>query len=211
MALKAHALHFQSLPWDDDVLKKVTLTLPRPFAEEMQSVFVVFAGAFTPADKLAALETFKVDIGKVRAALVWLKQNNPLYSDVTISDANLQSLQDQVLAEQATQEADAAAAQREAPIGYAGRHLEVPADNESAIVQPVPPAQTDGQRLQSLLERRAGDRAVVARSGQLYREKEFSSRVSPLLFPYGVGDPASQNRDVELTFAHAVAVLQAHR
>jgi hypothetical protein len=33
---------------------------------------------------------------KVRAALMWLKEHNPLYRDVTISDENLQTFEDQV-------------------------------------------------------------------------------------------------------------------
>ncbi|EJD34238.1 hypothetical protein AURDEDRAFT_42742, partial [Auricularia subglabra TFB-10046 SS5] len=55
---------------------------------------IVFTGIARPTDELLKRVPFLVRRNKVRAALEWLKRNNILYKDITISEHNLQSYKD---------------------------------------------------------------------------------------------------------------------
>lgn len=203
-------MHFKSQPFDDAVTIELLITLPRSLAFEQEQVIVVFAGAFTNDEQMTHMKKYIVRIDLIRTALQWLKKNNPLYADVEISERSLSALRNQILATQADDIASATDAAEEG-VGYARRHEDVEISTEqSAIVQPTMIEATDQQRVQRELERRAGDLAVVQRSGQLYTEAQYNVRTHVGLYPYGCGDPASTVRPVKISFANAVNTQLNH-
>ncbi|KAF6782268.1 hypothetical protein CSOJ01_16016, partial [Colletotrichum sojae] len=67
--------------------------LPHPLVEERHRLHVCFVGPRKPVPSDLGY-MLSVDPQKLKRALSWLKQNNPLYRDITISDDNLESWSD---------------------------------------------------------------------------------------------------------------------
>ncbi|KZV90031.1 hypothetical protein EXIGLDRAFT_617488, partial [Exidia glandulosa HHB12029] len=66
-----------------------------PHRDELDDMLaIVFTGTARPTDEDRKRVPFAVRRNKVRAALEWLKLNNRLYADITISNANIQSYED---------------------------------------------------------------------------------------------------------------------
>jgi len=72
-----------------------TNILPHPLVSCLERIAVCFIGSRQPPPRDVAF-MLAVRPAKIRAALVWLKEHNPLYHDVTISNENLQTFEDQV-------------------------------------------------------------------------------------------------------------------
>jgi len=87
-ALKGHTIIHPQQP---DKLKDV---LPPPVDETLSFICVIFVGSSKPTkewlrDKAKPLVVRRE---KIRSALIWLKQNNPLYKDVEIDEGILETL-----------------------------------------------------------------------------------------------------------------------
>jgi hypothetical protein len=74
----------------NDVQGLCSNVLPHPLVTEMESLHVCFIPPRKPTPKDIEF-VLAVNPQKLKAALVWLKVNNPLYSNIRISDDHLQS------------------------------------------------------------------------------------------------------------------------
>ncbi|XP_012153208.2 uncharacterized protein LOC105664208 [Megachile rotundata] len=63
-------------------------TLPH----QIQNIPLVFVSKITEKDGIRRVRDFKIRVDRVRDALFWLKNNNPLYRDVTLSEDNFHDL-----------------------------------------------------------------------------------------------------------------------
>lgn len=70
---------------------RVYTTLPPPRADIEACLAILFVGSARPSDEDVRRTPFLVRHRKVMAALRWLKLNHPLYTDLTISQANMDS------------------------------------------------------------------------------------------------------------------------
>jgi len=89
--LKGHTIIYPQQP------EKLATVLPPPIDEALTFICIVFVGSTAlTADWLRTkAKPLVVRREKIYKALVWLKQNNPLYKDVGIEEENLRSLPDE--------------------------------------------------------------------------------------------------------------------
>lgn len=83
--MKGHIIVYPSKP------EQITHVLPPPMKEITTPICVLFVGSMSPSKEWLRNKAKPLIVcqEKVRAALVWLKQNNPLYSDVVIDHCAL--------------------------------------------------------------------------------------------------------------------------
>lgn len=88
--LKGHTIIYPQQP---DELASI---LPRPVTETLTFICVIFVGSSTPTKEWLRekAKPLVVRREKVRHALEWLKENNPLYKDVKVDEQNLDALPD---------------------------------------------------------------------------------------------------------------------
>lgn len=86
--IRGHAMIFPQRP------EKLTAVLPPTVDEVMTYICVVFVGSSRPSEQWIRdkAKPLLVRREKVRNALQWLKMNNPLYKDVTISTERIEAL-----------------------------------------------------------------------------------------------------------------------
>ena len=86
--LRGHTIIFPQQP------DRLASILPPPVGETLTFICVIFVGSsnLTKEWLREKAKPLVVRREKVRSALSWLKQNNPLYRDVEIDDANLDAL-----------------------------------------------------------------------------------------------------------------------
>ncbi|KAF9516209.1 hypothetical protein BS47DRAFT_1292747, partial [Hydnum rufescens UP504] len=86
--MRGHVIVFPSKP------ESLSPYLPPPIDEVITPICVVFVGSSPPSQEWLSMHAKPLIVRreKVHAALVWLKRNNPLYSDIIINHESLQGL-----------------------------------------------------------------------------------------------------------------------
>lgn len=113
--MKGHIIVYPSAP------QNIGSVLPPSMEETVTPMCVVFVGSCRPSEEWLRTKAkpLLVRREKVRTALIWLKNNNPLYADVIIDNELLDSLPDESVApveisvETATESSDAVGARHD--------------------------------------------------------------------------------------------------
>lgn len=201
--MKGHIIVYPS------AAQNIGSVLPPSMEETVTPMCVVFVGSSRPSNEWLRTKAkpLLVRREKVRAALIWLKNNNPLYADVTINNEVLDSLPEESVApveitvETATESSDAVGARHD---NVSPEHVDaaVPAESsfEKAVVADLDmtklsSAQMSLAALSHLL--RGREFLQIPHGPQACNEYEdfnLFPLLYPTLFPYGYGGFEHPNR-----------------
>jgi len=212
-ALKGHTIIFPQQP------DKLTDVLPPPLDETLSFICVIFVGSSKPSkewlrDKAKPLVVRRE---RVRSALMWLKQNNPLYKDVEIDDGILETLPSEDVLPYHIEHVENNEAQEVLVSRY--DNGEVSADTASSTsFESVVVADVDTHTPLNLL-RAAAVRHVKMKAKPFVQighgsmpVNEFSNidlfpMLYPTLFPYGCGGFEDRNRVKRISLKEHVKYL----
>ncbi|KAF9506622.1 hypothetical protein BS47DRAFT_1305075 [Hydnum rufescens UP504] len=190
--MKGHVIVFPQEP------EKLTRSLPPPMEEVITPMCVIFVGSAPPTKEWMEKHArpLIVQHEKVRAALVWLKTNNPLYSDIIINHAVVDSLPTHSIAPVNIDTHAPSPAEDAQGSQYDG----VPSStqNEESILQNVVVSNIDMHDISSNQMHAAAMQHLKKGGGYIemqhsekpvneYDDENLFPLLYPTLFPYGTG------------------------
>ncbi|KAH9848176.1 hypothetical protein C2E23DRAFT_710873, partial [Lenzites betulinus] len=202
--------------------EQLTTILPPSIDDIITPICVIFVGSTVPSKQWLEKKAKPLVVRreKIRAALYWLKNNNPLYSTVVIDDDRLAALPlDGILPYDiehlpSDAAADSLTSRYDAPDAPMDVHAEISArdlEHREVQFQKVVITDVDGRAPSNQL-RAAAIRHIKQKGGgyvELPHERdpvnEFCNpslfpMIYPTLFPYGVGGFEDRSRASALSF-----------
>jgi len=194
--------------------------LPPSIDEITSPMCVVFVGDKPPTREwlIEKAKPLAVRGNVVRRALLWLKENNYLYRDITVNHGLLDTLVPEVLlpvhiehVQPTRQTDDPVSGFNERPVADDMQHNEYPF--ESVLISDIglqaSPNDMHAAALQHLRKPSAG---FVQLSRGSLSEAEFGNhelfpRMFPTLFPYGLGGVENPNRRLRVSFQKHISHL----
>ncbi|EMD36526.1 hypothetical protein CERSUDRAFT_24131, partial [Gelatoporia subvermispora B] len=193
--------------------------LPPSMTDILTSICVVFVGSVMPSREwvLSKAKPLAVRREKVHAALLWLKQNNPLYRGVRIAEEHLQALPEDGVLPYHVERVDPSAAQSSLTARYdVNETLEAPPDAmrqglSDEMLSSVVITDVDGRSPANELRAAAIRHVKQKRGGFVLMPHEptpvneffdptLLPSVYPTLFPYGAGGLEDRARVSALSF-----------
>ena len=212
--VKGHTIIYPQQPGE------LASILPRPVAETLTFICVIFVGSttLTKAWLREKAKPLVVRREKVRSALEWLRENNPLYKDIKIDGQNLDALpENDVLPYHIEHVADSEA--QETLVSQYNNMNEQPnpaaADThfESVVVADVD-AHTPASRLRAAAVHHAKTKGrpfvQIGRDAKPVNEffnVNLFPMIYPTLFPYGCGGFEDRTRSVPMSLKEHVKTL----
>ncbi|KAJ7765893.1 hypothetical protein DFH07DRAFT_692386, partial [Mycena maculata] len=212
--IKGHIIVYPQQP------SKVADILPPSIEEITTPVCVLFVGSSAPTPEWLReyAKPLAVSAARVRAALQWLKQHNPLYQDITINEECLQQLEQNPVLPFNVEHIQSTSANEAATSRYDPIHVPDPSTkpDDSVPFQSIVITNVDCHASSNEL-RAAALRHVKKRGGGYIQiphdhepENEFRKDsllfplIYPTLFPYGIGGPNDSKRAVPVSLKRHV-------
>ncbi|KAJ7200369.1 hypothetical protein GGX14DRAFT_310037, partial [Mycena pura] len=211
--MKGHIIIYPQQP------TKVASILP-PSVEEITSpVCVLFVGSSPPTPEWLRLHAkpLAVNAQRVRAALLWLQQHNPLYKNITLNEQCLQELERNPILPFSIEHIQPNAANEAATSRY---DSSLTTDEDQRANDPIPfqnvvIADVEGHASSNEL-RAAAFRHIKKGGGyiQVPHDRDAANEfrkdsllfplIYPTLFPYGIGGPVDSKRSVAVSLKRHV-------
>ncbi|KAJ7127742.1 hypothetical protein C8R44DRAFT_529044, partial [Mycena epipterygia] len=212
--IKGHIIIYPQQP------SRVADILPPPIEEITSPICVLFVGASPPSPEWLRehAKPLAVSATRVRNALQWLKEHNPLYSDIKINEDCLQHLEKNSVLPFNVEHIRANAANDTATSRYDSNQAPDPSTRPDAFIpfQNIMIADVDCHASSNEL-RAAALRHVKKRGGgyvQIPHDREPANEfnkdsllfplIYPTLFPYGIGGPNDSKRTVPVSLKYHV-------
>ncbi|KAJ7892947.1 hypothetical protein B0H13DRAFT_1625354, partial [Mycena leptocephala] len=215
--IKGHVIIYPQKP------SKVANVLPPSIDEITSPVCVLFVGSSAPTPEWLRehAKPLAVNAARVRNALRWLKQHNPLYRDITINEECLQRLEENPVLLfniehlQPSSASDAATARYDpTPVPDPSTPPDDSIPFQSIVITDIDcHASSNELRAAALrhVQKRGGGYIQIPHDHEPENEFRKDSLLFPLiyptLFPYGIGGPNDVKRTVPISLKRHVKHL----
>lgn len=209
-ALKGHIIVFPTHP------ERLGRVLPPPMEDVVSPICVLFVGSSPPTKEWLRTKARPLIVRreKVRCALEWMKEYNPLYSHVLIDYSRIDSLPEYDIAPVDISVEDPCNANAAEGSGYANYDSELhmsdtESDDQESEFQSVVITDVDGNdvssremRLAALRHLRSGGKFIQIPHDEdpsnEYDDEHLFPLLYPTLFPFGCGGFELQRRSIHL-------------